>query len=107
LGGANLFNADLRGANLLDAGLTNALVTGANFAGANLLGVDGLSSTSGSAFYDANTTFSLSFDPVAQGWTLLAPAIPAISPQLLPWFALSLCTVAFATLRRRERAGAR
>jgi Cys-rich repeat protein len=34
-------------------------------------------------------------------------SVPAISPQQLAWLALSLCTVAVTTLRRRQRARSR
>ena len=75
LHGAFLQGADLTGANLYGADLTDAVLPFANLSGANLVNATGLPYgyiiSAPSPYYDALTTFSPGFDPVAAGWTLI------------------------------------
>ncbi|HIF95784.1 MAG TPA: pentapeptide repeat-containing protein [Myxococcales bacterium] len=88
LSGTTLDGVVFAGSTFLIADFTNASVIGADFSNANLQNATFLGSTSGIAFYDANTNFALAwdgannsaiFDPVAAGWTLL-PNVSTQSP---------------------------
>ena len=77
---ANLFDAELQGTNGTNVNLTNANLSGANLSGANLTDAANLGTTTGSAYYSAQTNFTNAwdtahgggtFDPVAAGWTLV------------------------------------
>ena len=107
LGGASLFNADLASANLSNAFLHGTFLEGADLTGANLYGADltdavltftnlsgaNLDSANGLAYgyitvapyYDALTTFSAGFDPVAAGWnTIPEPSDPIRHLRTMP-----------------------
>ncbi len=74
LNGADLTNADLSGTNLNVANLDGAFLNGANLIAADLSGAFGISTTSGSATYNALTNFtSTGFNPVTAGWNLVVP----------------------------------
>ncbi|MCS5638260.1 MAG: pentapeptide repeat-containing protein, partial [Myxococcota bacterium] len=70
----------------------NVNLTGTDFTGANLSGLTGLAFIIGIPYYDASTNFTeawvdegtISFDPVAAGWTL----VPEPSTALLLAFGL-------------------
>jgi uncharacterized protein YjbI with pentapeptide repeats len=88
LSGTTLDGVVFAGSTFLITDFTNASVIGADFSNANLQNATFLGSTSGIAFYDANTNFaqawdgannSAIFDPVAAGWTLL-PNVSTQSP---------------------------
>ena len=81
---ADLSNSDFTSSNLhyatFGSSIAGATLTGANFSGANLSNAQYLGLTTGSAYYDALTNFTLAstggnedplFDPVAAGWTFV------------------------------------
>ena len=71
LTGASLLSARLARADLTNANLANATLRGTSLLGADLTSAD-LATSSGSAFYYANTNFAdTGFDPVARGWVLV------------------------------------
>lgn len=93
---ASLRGSDLTGADLSYANLTRAYLIDADFSGADLTGAFNLESTSGPAFYDADTDFTDTFfDPVAAGWIF----VPEPSGQALGMAGL------FALLVMRGRDG--
>ncbi len=95
LSGSNLSGADLGGTNLASTNLDGADLRGANLANASNLGL-----TRGSALYDLSTDFTgTGFDPVAAGWTLLAPpSVPLVGP-----LGMVVLTVLLGGASRRAR----
>ena len=85
LANANLLDAELQGTNGTNVNLTNAnlryaFLNDANLSGANLTDASNLGTTTGSAYYNAETDFTnawnfapggVLFDPVAAGWNLI------------------------------------
>ena len=92
---ADLTNAVLSGADLEGANLFNADLSDTNLTGADLQSAYYLGTTTGSAYYNAETYFndarsgdwrsSALFDPVAAGWTSCTN--PRICKRMGTWFA--------------------
>ncbi len=108
LTGAYLDRAELEHADLTNANLTNAVLGtavlgegghGLDLTNANLSNAVGLSSSLGTAFYNANTDFTgTGFDPVAAGW----PLVPVPEPGTALLMGLGLAGLA-GKGRRRNR----
>ena len=98
LGGADLRGTDFKGADLTSSLFLEAYVEGADFRGAILSGAFHLATTTGSAFYDAETDFGdTGFDPAVAGWRL----VPEPGADLFAFCGLATLA-ALATARRRS-----
>ena len=71
LGGADLTDANLHGADLRSADLRNANLSGADLSGADLTNANLVGAMLRLAKYNANTKWTLGFDPEAAGAELV------------------------------------
>ena len=71
LGGADLTDANLHGADLRSADLRNANLSGADLSGADLTNANLVGAMLRLAKYNANTKWTLGFDPEAAGAVLV------------------------------------